>query len=152
MTLELLTVAETIAALEVDGLIIRDIDDIPAEVGLRQSLLIPKPDYVTDFVMERVSYGGASALIDVTYTLNYRLLYQPIGAERALTLTVWSGLVDMVARIWDAFLAIGVFQPDHDEIVEVVPLAPFNMGIVNDPSDRAFYGCDLAFQVHEFAR
>jgi len=146
MTLQLLTVAETIAAIEVDGLLIRDIDDIPAEVGLRQALLIPHPNYVSDFVMERAAYD---VLIDVTYTLNYRLCYQPVGAERALTLTVWSGMVDMVAQIWDAFLSIGVFNTDHNEIVEVIPLAPANMGIVNDPSDRAFYGCDLAFQVKE---
>jgi hypothetical protein len=146
MTLQLLTVAETIAALEVDGLLIRDIDDIPAEVGLRQALLIPHPNYVSDFSMERMAYD---VLIDVTYTLNYRLCYQAIGAERAMTLTVWSGMVDMVAQIWDAFLAIGVFNSDHNEIVEVIPLAPSNMGIVNDPSDRAFYGCDLAFQVKE---
>jgi hypothetical protein len=152
MTLQLLTVAETIAALEVDGLIIRDIDDIPAEVGLRQALLIPHANYVSDFAMTRASYGGASAKMDVTYTLNYRLCYQAIGAERALTLTVWSGMVDMVAQIWDAFLSIGVFNSDHSEIVDVVPLAPANMGIVNDPADRAFYGCDLAFQVTEFAR
>jgi hypothetical protein len=146
MTLQLLTVAETIAALEVDGLLIRDIDDIPAEVGLRQALLIPHPNYVSDFAMERAAYD---VLIDATYTLNYRLCYQPIGSERALTLTVWSGMVDMVARIWDAFMSIGVFNTDHNEIVEVIPLAPSNMGIVNDPSDRAFYGCDLAFQVKE---
>ena len=146
MTLQLLTVAETIAALEVDGLLIRDIDDIPAEVGLRQALMIPMPNYVSDFAMERAAYD---VLIDVTYTLNYRLCYQAIGSERALTLTVWSGMVDMVARIWDAFMSIGVFNADHNEIVEVIPLAPSNMGIVNDPSDRAFYGCDLAFQVKE---
>lgn len=152
MTLQLLTVAETIAALQVDGLSIRDIDDIPAEVGIREALLIPKPDYVTDFVMERVSFGGASAKMDVTYTLNYRLCYAPSGGDRVLTISVWSGVVDMVARIWDAFLAIGVFDADHTEVVEVVPLAPSNMGIVNDPADRAFYGCDLAFQVTEFVR
>ena len=146
MTLQLLTVAETIAAIEVDGLLIRDVDDIPAEVGLRQSLLIPHPNYVSDFVMERAAYD---VLIDVTYTLNYRLCYQAVGAERAMTITVWGGLASMVSQIWDAFLSIGVFNTDHNEIVEVIPLAPSNMGIVNDPSDRAFYGCDLAFQVKE---
>jgi hypothetical protein len=96
--------------------------------------------------MERMAYD---VLIDVTYTLNYRLCYQAVGSERVMVISVWSGLCDMVARIWDAFLALGVFNSDHDEIVEVIPLAPANMGIVNDPSDRAFYGCDLAFQVKE---
>ena len=152
MSLQLLAVAETIAALEVDGLIIRDIDDIPVEVGIRQALLIPHPNYISDFVAERVSFGGASALMDVTYTLNYRLCYQPVGTERAMTITVWGGLIDMVARIWDAFLAIGVFVTDHNEVVDVIPLAPYNMGIVNDPADRAFYGCDLAFQISEQVR
>lgn len=152
MSLQLLAVAETIAAIEVDGLIIRDIDDIPTEVGVRQALLIPHPNYVSDFVATRESFGGASALMDVTYTLNYRLCYQPVGAERGMTLTVWGGLVDMVAQIWDAFLALGVFNADHDEVVDVLPLAPYNMGIVNDPADRAFYGCDLAFQVTEQVR
>ncbi len=152
MSLQLATVAETIAALEVDGLEIRDIDDIPAEAGLRGALLIPLPAYVTDFTMTRVSFGGGAAKIDVTYTLNYRLLYAAIGTDRALNLSVWGGMVEMVAAIWDAFIAIGVFDDEHTEVVDVTPLAPANMGIVNDPSDRAFYGCDLAFQVTEFAR
>ena len=152
MALQLATVAATIAELEVDGLEIRDIDDIPAEAGLRGALLIPLPNYVTDFVMTRVSFGGAAAKMDVTYTLNYRLLFAAIGTDRALNLSVWGGMIEMVAAIWDAFLDIGVFDADHDEVVDVVPLAPSNMGIVNDPSDRAFYGCDLAFQVTEFVR
>ena len=150
--LQIVRVAETISQLVIPGLEIRDIDDIPAEVGLRDAMLIPKPDYITDFTMTRVSYGGASALVDVTYTLNYRLCYQPVGMERPMTLTVWGGMCSMVAGIWGKFLEIGVFNADHNEVVDVEPLAPLNMGIVNDPAGRAFYGCDLAFKIMEFAR
>lgn len=152
MVLNLLNVAEAIAALDVTGLEIRDINEIPAEVGLRSpAVLVPLPAYITDFTMERDSYGGGStAKMTVGYTLNYRLLYAPIGTDRVLTLAIFMDLTEMIGLILDAVLAIDVLDSDFSEVVDIVPLSVINMGIVNDPADRAFYGCDFAFRVSEF--
>ena len=152
MTLEFATVAYTLANLEVAGLEWKDIDEIPAEVGLRgKSFMIPKPDFVTNFSMVRDSYGGGStALMTVTYYVNYRLCYEPVGTNVAMSLKVYKGLLDMVGLILDRVLVIDVFNDDKTEVVNVVPMSVTNFGIVNDPAGRSFFGADFEFEVTEF--
>lgn len=152
MSLQLATVAETIASIEIPKLVIKDVDEIPTEVGLRKpSVMIPLPNIVTDFSMERESFGGGSyAKMTVYYNMNYRLLYEPVGENRAKTLKVFDGLLKMIGLILDAVLEIDVFNTTHTEIVDIVPVSVTNMGIVNDPADRSFYGADLQFMVTEF--
>jgi len=145
-------VCQAISELVIPGLNLKDINNIPAEVGLRSpSVLIPLPNIVTDFSLMRDSYGGgSSAKMTATYSLNYRLLYEAVGTSGGLTLTAFLGLTEMVVKILDKIIALDVLDSDHDEVVDVVPVSVINMGIVNDPSDRAFYGCDFAFMVTEF--
>jgi len=150
MTLNLRNVADAFAALSVSGLTIKELDGIPSEVGVRSSLLIPLPNYLTDGEVERDSFGASKAAMTVSYTINYRLCYQPVGTTRVMTLDVFQGLVQMVGLIWDAVLAIDVFIAAHSEVVDIIPVSISNMGIVNDPADMPFYGCDLAFRVQEF--
>jgi hypothetical protein len=152
MSIQLATVAATIAELEVTGLIIKDADEIPTEVGLRKpAVMIPLPNIVTDFSMERDSFGGGStAKMTVTYYMNYRLLYEPVGENRAKTLKVFDGLMKMIGLILDAVLVIDVFNDDHTEVIDIVPMNVTNMGIVNDPADRSFYGADFQFKIEEF--
>jgi hypothetical protein len=152
MSIQFSTVTESISNLSVTGLVIKDTDEIPAEVGLRKpAVLIPLPDIITDFSMVRDSFGGGStAKMTVTYVVNYRLLYEPIGENRAKTIKAFDGLKKMIGLILDAVLAIEVFNDDHTEIVDIVPVTVRNMGIVNDPADRAFYGADFQFMVSEF--
>jgi len=152
MTIKLSTVAYAISNLVVADLIIADIDKIPLEIGLRAPHLIPLPAYVTDVEAVRDSFGGASALMTISYTLNYRLLYAPAGSDRAMSVEIFDNMVEMVTAIWDAFLAIGVLDADISEVVDILPNGVTAMGIVNDPVDRPFYGCDLAFRVTEFVR
>ena len=152
MTIQLAAVAYSIAHLVVNDLTIGDIDKIPLEVGGRYPYLIPHPGLVTDVLVERDSFGGASALMTIQYTLNYRLCYAQAGSDRALSIELYDDMIEMVTAIWDAFLNIGVLNADHSEIVDILPYGVTNMGIVNDPADRAFYGCDLAFRVVEFVR
>jgi hypothetical protein len=152
MTIQVRNVAKAISELNVEGLIIKDIDEIPAEVGQRSpAVLIPLPDFIGEFSMVRDSYGGgSSAAMTVNYTLGYRLLFQPIGTSRAMSLVVFLGLTEMIGLIWDAVLAIDVLDTDFDEVVDLVPTSITNMGIVNDPADNVFYGCDMTFEVTEF--
>jgi len=147
MALRVATISNSIAALSVSGLVLKDIDEIPAEVGDRTPILIPMPDYMTDFEMVRDSFGsGDTAKMTVQYTLNYRLCYIRAGAGRANVLEYFDNMVSMCAAIMDAVLAIGVFTGAED----IVPVGIVNMGIVNDPADQPYYGCDLSFRVLEF--
>ena len=145
-------VCQAISELVIPGLNLKDINAIPAEVGLRSpSVLLPLPNIVTDFSLVRDSYGGGStAKMTSTYTLNYRLLYQAVGTSTGLTLTAFLGMTEMIVKILDKVIALDVLDADHDEVVDIVPVSVLNMGIVNDPSDRAFFGCDFAFMVTEF--
>jgi hypothetical protein len=152
MSLQFATVAATLAKLEVAGLVWKDIDEIPAEVGQRgKSFMIPLPNIITDFSMVRDSFGGgSSAKMTVTYYVNYRLCYEPVGTNRGMTLKVYDGLTKMIGLILDEILAIDVFNTSYTEIVDIVPMSVTNFGIVNDPADNAFFGADFAFMVTEF--
>lgn len=147
MALAIVTVANSIAALSVTGLVIKDVDEIPPRVEQVQPTLIPLPDYVTDFEIERMSYGGGStALTDATYTLGYRLCYAPSGAGEAETIEYYDNMVAMVAAFLDAVITIETFSGG----VEIEPISITNMGVVNDPAEHAFIGCDIHLRVKEF--
>ena len=146
MAIAFTTVSNSIAALSVSGLVIKDIDEVPGAVDPRQPTMMPLPDFMTGFEVIRDSYGAGVAKMTATYQLNYRLCYAPIGDGRTVTQEQQSGLVAMVGLVLDAILAISTFTGG----VDIVPLAVVNMGIVADPSDRIYWGCDFAFMVTEF--
>jgi hypothetical protein len=147
MSLAITTITDSISKLSVSGLVIKDIDEIPVGVDARQPTLIPLPDFVTNFVMIRDSFGGGTtAKMTVSYTLGYRLLYKPVGAGRELE--YYDNLVSMAGLIMDAILAIDTLTG----LVDIEPEANgiINMGVVNDPAGNAFLGCDIRMRVKEF--
>lgn len=149
MALALTTVADSISGLTVTNVAIKDLDEIPTAVTTRAgtSVLMPLPEYVTEFEMERNSFGGGStAKMTVTYTLNYRFFLAEVSAYRNNTLGWMDDIVDRVADIFDAILAIDVFAG----CVDIEPGRITNMGVVNDPTDAQFYGCDISVEVKEF--
>ena len=106
MALAFATVADSIAALSVSGVTLKDVDNIPEDATGLGPLIIPAPNYLTNFSMTRQSYGGgSSAEMDVSYTLNYRLLFAPVGAGRGF-IGVVDVMVDKLALFLDAVLAI----------------------------------------------
>jgi hypothetical protein len=148
MVLRIATVADSISKLSVAGLTISDIDAIKAAADTRISTMIPNADYITDVVSEVDSYGASVAMMTLYYTLNYRLLYKPLGTGRTMTLEQFSGLVAMVGLIWDAFLDIGEIAGCEDLSISSVG----NFGPVEDPAGSGWWGCDLGFRVKEFVR
>lgn len=147
MALSLTTITNSISRLSVPGLTILDVDEIPAVVDMRTSCMMPLPDFLTDFEMTRDSYGGGStADMTVGYTLHYRLFYRPVGTGRIVTIEAAAGLLEMVGKILDAVLAIDTI----DGVEDITPQDVTNMGIVNDPSDNQWHGCDFSFRVMEF--
>ena len=146
MALQIAAVANSIAALSVSGIVMKDIDEIPIAVGVRSSQIIPLPDYVTDFVMERDSFGMGSAKMTVHYTLNYRLLYKKVGVGRQNVIANFADMIAKCALWWDAVMAIDTFTGG----VDIEPAGIRNMGNVNDPSDEIYVGCDISVRVQEF--
>ena len=147
MALATATIANSIAGLSVSGVTIKDIDEIPTAVDPRQPTILPLPDYMTDFDVERDSFGGGStAKMTVSYTLNYRLCYKPVGSGRGNTIEYYDNLIAACTAFLDAVLAIETLSG----LIDILPVGITNLGIVNDPADNSFYGCDIALRVMEF--
>ena len=147
MALQTITVCHSIAALHVAGVSMLDIDQMPPDATRIAPCLFPEPvAFMTDFVMERDSYGGGStALMTVTYDLHYTFLFAPIGAGRT-GLDIYDEMLAKVTLILDAVLAVDVMNGTVDiQPVEVVELGP-----VPDPAGNQYLGCRMTFQVQEF--
>jgi hypothetical protein len=147
MAVQIATVAKSISEIDVANLAIKDTKDIPVYVSPRGAVLLPKPDFLTDVELIRDSTGeGDWALQTLRYTLNYRLCYAPIGAYRNNVLAWVSDVTVMAGYVIDAVIL-------NDTITGCVDIRPrdvINMGIVNDPSEKEYYGCDFQFEVMEF--
>ena len=147
MALQISTICESIAALDIDGVNILDIDRIPEQADSRRAVIFPKPDgFVTNFVMVRDSFGGGStAEMTVTYRLNYRLCYAPISTDRGL-FAVYPDMVAAAFRFLDAILAINTMTG----LVDITPFDILSFGPVADPAGSMFHGCDIILEIKEF--
>ena len=147
MSLQISTITAAIAGLTVTGVTILDTDEIPFEVGLRQSVLFPEPvNFVTDFTVTRDSMGIASqARKTVTYTLNYTFAHSQVGTGRGLA-DLYGDMVSTAYAIVDAIIAldtvsgaVGIDDPTINQF-----------GVVVDPSGVSYHGCKIAVRVTEF--
>lgn len=142
------TVPNSIAAMSVSGVTIKDVDEIVDSVTDRACPIIqPIPNgFVTDFSVERDSQGpGSTALQTVMYTLNYRLMFAPVGTGRGL-LGVWADMLVKARLFLDAIIA----NDDLAGTVDIRPVGALNFGPVSDPAGNQFHGCDFALRVQEF--
>lgn len=148
MALALTTITNSIAALSVSGVTIKDVDEIPNEVLDRECpMVIPKPDgFVSNFKPERVTLGsGSGAKWNVNYNLTYRLLYAKVGTGRGL-FDLYSGFAVKAMLFVDAVM-------DNDALTGTVDITLDNIsdfGPVVDPAGITFHGCDFTFSVLEF--
>lgn len=150
MALQFGTVAASIAALEIDGVDILDIIEIPTEAKKRDTPYIaPKPDgFISGFSVDRESFGpGTVAAFNVTYILTYRLYHSKIGIGRSFLFDTYSGMVAKVGLFLDAIIA-------NDTISGAIDISPSNItsfGPVADPVGKGvFFGCDIGIEVMEF--
>ena len=148
MALAILTIANSIAALEVAGVRIRDLDQIPDAVQERDCpILIPEViNFVTDLVITRDSTGADSyALKTATYTINYTFLYAPVGSDR----TGLNRFDDFVRKAFAIIDAV-VLNSTITGLIDITPQNTLQWSVVLDPSGNAFMGCMMAFSITEF--
>ena len=147
MALATITICNSIQGLTIAGVKVLDLDEISPEVVRQTPVLFPEPlEFITDFSMERDSFGGGSvAKMTVTYNLHYTFCYAPIGSGR-MGLDIYSGMIEAAMSILDAVLAIDTM----DGLIDIIPLAPVEFGPVPDPAGNQYLGCRFAFQVMEF--
>lgn len=145
MALQIATVIESISELTVTGVNI--LAEPPAEVTRITPVLFPEPlNFITDFVMERNSFGGGSvAKMTVTYRLHYTFCYAAVGSGRT-GLDVFTDMVEAAALILDKVLAVDTM----DGTIDIQPIETVEFGPVPDPAGNQYLGCRFAFQVMEF--
>jgi hypothetical protein len=147
MTLQLVNICGSIAALSVSGVTIADVDEIPPDVqNTRNQILFPEPDgFITNFTATRDSFGPNNiALQTVEYDLNYTYCHVPLGAGRT-GLDEYDGMVTKVGLIFDAILD-NVITTDVDVYLPSIT----EFGLVPDPSGNIFLGCRISIHCKEF--
>lgn len=146
MALQMAAVANSIAALSVSGVTLKDVDEIPEDVTGLGPIIMPSPAFVTNFTVDPQSFGGGStAMMDVFYNFNYRLLVFPTGSGRGY-LGVYDVLVDKLALFLDAVLAIDTFTGGVGISVDGIS----NFGVIPDPADNNYFGVEITLRIQEF--
>lgn len=147
MTLQIAAVANAIEALSIANLTIKDIDNIPTEVQRRGAYLIPMIDNPSDMAFDPESFSNAGIrFYIVQYTLNYRLLYEPIGTGRTKIFESVAGNVAMIGAILDKLLDT---DPTITGVQNLVPQAVV-AGVVDDPSGAKWWGADISIRITEY--
>lgn len=156
MTFNVALITASIEALSIAGVTkIFDMDTTPDEVMERDCpCLIPNVNagMWDGAEVRRITFGPmgtatSEAKRDLTYTLRYRLLYQPVGAGRFAIKSHLPGMATVTGAILAKFIT------DFDVpsgAIELHPLSFSGPQVVTDPSGKEFYGVDFAFIVREF--
>lgn len=148
MTLSINIITNSIAALTVTDVTIKDVDEIPDSIDTNDCpMVFPNPDgFVSDFELERMAMSsGASNVWDVRYTLTYRFCHSEIGTGLGL-FDVYDDMVDKVQDFVDKMMVSDTLTGAVD--IEVDDISTF--GPVSDPAGKSFHGCDIALRILEF--
>ena len=148
MALGITTVADSISKLSISGVTVKDIDEIPERVLVRDgAVLYPRPDgFVTNMKVVPAAFGSAGTRkYTVTYTLHYMLITAPIGKGRGL-FDVYSDLVSKTYLVIDAIIA----NDNLSGSVEFQTRDVQNFGPVVDPAGNPHHGCEIVVDVTEF--
>ena len=147
MALATTTIANSIAALSVTGVTIRDLDEMQNEVLDRHCpLVMPAPNYISKVRLVRQSFGsGTDCKWDAHYTLTYRLFHSAVGTGRTL-LDNYPGLVDKSMKFVDAVITNDCITGVIDSVMGDI----LGFGVVTGPADNQFFGCDIEFNILEF--
>lgn len=146
--LKVATVWDSIAALSIAGLTIRDIDQVTEVWEVRTPTLYPDIASPLDLpAPTRQSFGTVAngAKKDVSYTLNYVFTFAPIGSTR--------GVKDIISSMFAMLVLIFNAVTESDALTGSVNIDPriASAGVVvEDLAGNKFYGLRLAFDVTEF--
>ncbi len=142
-------VTNSIAALSISGVTVKDIDQIPTSASMLCPILFPQPnDFVTGITPTFETYGSnGGAKINMTYTLNYVFLECEAGSGIS-AFDAYNGLITHIAAILQAVLS-------NDAITGAVDITPHgipNIGVIEDPAGNQFWGALLSFEILEYVQ
>lgn len=146
---QLVTIADAIAGLSISGVNNFDIDKIPENAIDYCPAFFPRPDnFITEMTPEIVTLGGDAVRgINLSYTLNYRFLFAPVGSGAVLQ--NYAGLITKLELILEAVL--GNSTPAGSVNMELAGLS--DIGPMTDPAGQnTYHGVEIALRVLEFAQ
>lgn len=147
MALQVKTITESIAAIEIAGVKMRDKSELKEGWDAYDCpLFCPRPnEFMSAPTVEIESFGsGTSRQICFYYNLAYRYFHAPVG--KGDYEDTWSDMVDNVAKIIDALLI-------NDAVTGAIDLSIQNItefGAVQDGANNLFHGCDFILRIKEF--
>jgi hypothetical protein len=144
-TVDFSTVTNSIAALSVSGVTIRDIDEVTDSNILGGKILFPQPvDFITDINLIRDEITGQWNTL--TYTLHYVYLHCPTAGGLGGLKASYSGLITNAAAILLAFSSDATLSGAMDNGSPRME----GLGIVTDPAGNAYYGCLFVLAITQF--
>lgn len=136
------TVTNSIAALSISGVTVRDADQIAASRLAESAVLSPRPeDFVTNFAVTPDEITKQK--FTVRYTLNYVYFHSQIGT---MTFSVYQSMLTNLAAILVAMINNHVISGALD--TDAPKLSRF--GSVFDPAGNAYFGCVISLDIMQF--
>ena len=146
VSLNLANIANSIAAISISGVTVKDKDEVVANWTPIPNVLYPNPDgWITDFSIDyKAITRGAAAPANFIYTLNYRFLGVQVGDLSTFPVS-YSALVDKLILIINA-----IFSEDDPYSGGVnMELGAVDLGPKMDPAGNQYFGADFALMIEE---
>ena len=141
-TINFTTVTDSIAALSISGVTVKDSDQIPQAIGAGYKVLCPRPDnFITGLSItpDEVS----KQLLRLRYTLNYQYFHSRIGAK---LFDSYSAMLGKLALILVAFANDATLSGAIDNGAPSVG----RLGPTMDAAGNKYHGCELSMQITQF--
>ena len=141
-TINFTTVTDSIAALTITGVTVKDSDQIPQAIGSGYNVLCPRPDnFITGLSItpDEVS----KQLLRVRYTLNYQYFHSRIAAK---LFDSYAGMLAKLALIIKAFANDTTLSGALDSGAPSIG----RLGPTMDAAGNKYHGCELSIQITQF--
>jgi hypothetical protein len=139
------TVINAISQLSINGMSIKDVDEIPENPEMVLPVLFLNPDDPINTIEPSFQSFGSmgAAKMDLSYTLNYLYLHAKVGSSLSLS-SVLPRLISAVALIIETIFS-------NDVVSGAVDLAnsAMQIGIITGPNGAQFHGATFSFRVLE---
>ena len=145
-TFDLTTVTNSIAALSITGVIVKDSDEITDSLGMSgTALLVPRPDnFLTGLSIVRGELSGQK--LTVRYTLNYQYFLSVIGGGLGGIFSVYQGMLTNIAKIIVAFSNDATLTGALDNGYPGFG----RLGPIQDAAGNNYHGCEVSIPITQF--
>jgi len=149
VSLSFVTVADSIADLDITGVTIKSIDGIPQSGQLVLPILFPQPSgFIDGITVENQSFGpNTSAAINFSYTLHYVFLFSEMGGGVG-QLDTYQPLNEKLELIWESII-------ESDTVTGLVDMklnGVEGLGQVEGPDGVQYWGALFSLRCLEFAQ